>query len=310
MVGCSTPVNNTLEFLVRHGYSLLFAVVLAEQLGLPVPAVPLLLAAGALAGLGRLELAPVLGLAILACLIGDVVWFYLGRKKGTAILRTLCKISLEPDSCVRYTEASYKKYGIATLVVAKFVPGLSVVAPPMAGLFRMSIGRFLALDGLGSALWAGSYILLGWLFDSQLEYVAEQLNKMGVGLGVLIGLGLAGYLGFKYAQRRKVFKAFRVARIMPEELKRIMDAGEPLVLVDLRNALEREEGWIPGSILLADIAQYEGAEVVLYCSCPDEVSSVRAALRLQRNGIGRVRPLEGGFPDWRELGYPVETKTS
>ncbi|MCX6603668.1 MAG: DedA family protein, partial [Acidobacteria bacterium] len=155
-------MNNTLEFLVRHGYALLFAAVLAEQLGLPVPAVPLLLAAGALAGLGRLELAPVLGLALLACLIGDVVWFYLGRQKGTAILRTLCKISLEPDSCVRYTEASYKKYGLATLVVAKFVPGLSVVAPPMAGLFRMSIGRFLALDGLGSALWAGLYILLGW----------------------------------------------------------------------------------------------------------------------------------------------------
>ncbi len=303
-------MNNTLEFLVRHGYSLLFAVVLAEQLGLPVPAVPLLLAAGALAGLGRLELAPVFGLALLACLVGDVVWFYLGRKKGTAILRTLCKISLEPDSCVRYTEASYKKYGNATLVVAKFVPGLSVVAPPMAGLFRMSIGRFIALDGLGSALWAGVYILLGWLFNSQLEYVAEQLNKMGVGLGVTIGLGLAGYLGFKYAQRRKVFKALRMARIMPEELKRMMDAGEPVVLVDLRNALEREEGWIPGSVLLDDIAQYEGAEVVLYCSCPDEVSSVRAALRLQRNGIGRVRPLEGGFPDWRELGYPVETKTA
>jgi membrane protein DedA with SNARE-associated domain/rhodanese-related sulfurtransferase len=301
-------VNNTLEFLVRHGYTLLFAAVLAEQLGLPVPAVPLLLAAGALAGLGRLELAPVLGLALLACLIGDVVWFYLGRQKGTAILRTLCKISLEPDSCVRYTEASYKKYGLATLVVAKFVPGLSVVAPPMAGLFRMSIGRFLALDGLGSALWAGLYILLGWLFDSQLEYVAEQLNQMGFGLGVLLVVGLTGYLGFKYAQRRKVFKALRMARIMPEELKRMMDAGEPLVVVDLRNALEREEGWIPGSVLLADIAQHEGAEVVLYCSCPDEVSSVRAALRLKRDGVGRVRPLEGGFPDWRELGYPVETK--
>lgn len=301
-------MNNTLEFLVRHGYTLLFAAVLAEQLGLPVPAVPLLLAAGALAGLGRLELAPVLGLALLACLIGDVVWFYLGRQKGTAILRTLCKISLEPDSCVRYTEASYKKYGLATLVVAKFVPGLSVVAPPMAGLFRMSIGRFLALDGLGSALWAGLYILLGWLFDSQLEYVAEQLNQMGLGLGVLFVVGLTGYLGFKYAQRRKVFKALRMARIMPEELKRMMDAGEPLVVVDLRNALEREDGWIPGSVLLADIARHEGAEVVLYCSCPDEVSSVRAALRLKRDGVGRVRPLEGGFPDWRELGYPVETK--
>ncbi len=302
-------MNSTLEFLVRHGYTLLFAAVLAEQLGLPVPAVPLLLAAGALSGLGRLELLPALGLAVFACLIGDVVWFYLGRKKGTAILRTLCKISLEPDSCVRYTEASYKKYGLATLVVAKFVPGLSVVAPPMAGLFRMSIGRFLALDGLGSTLWAGFYILLGWLFKFQLEYVAEQLNHMGVGLGLAIGVVVGGYLGFKYAQRRKLFKEFRMARILPQELKRMMDSGEPFVLVDLRNALEREEGWIPGSVGLAEMALHAGAEVVLYCSCPDEVSSVRAALRLRRDGVGRVRPLEGGFPEWRELGYPVETKS-
>jgi membrane protein DedA with SNARE-associated domain/rhodanese-related sulfurtransferase len=298
-------MNQSIEFLIRHGYALLFGAVLAEQLGLPVPAVPLLLAGGALAGSGKLDLFVVVSLGLVACLLADVLWYQVGRNQGSKILRVLCRIALEPESCVRRTEKSYTKHGVGTLVVSKFVPGLSTVAPPMAGMFHMNLGRFLLLDGLGSALWVSAYVALGWIFRSQLEFVLEQLGQAGARLGLVVAIGLASYLLIKYAQRRKLFKTLRLARIAPEDLKAKMDAGEPVVLVDLRNQLEKDQGWIPGSVQLADLDRTIDREIIVYCSCPDEVTSARVALRLRKEGLLRVRPLDGGFPVWQERGYPV-----
>ena len=305
-------MNGTVEFLLRHGYSLLFAFVLAEQLGLPIPSTPVLLAAGALAGLGRMSLGLAWSLAVAASLVGDSLWFGLGRWRGFSLLNLFCRISLEPDTCVQKTQTTYGKHGVNWLLFAKFVPGLCTIAPPMAGMFKVAPWKFVALDAAGSVLWSGAFLVTGWVFRGQLEVVASFLATMGSGLiGVLAG-GLVAYVAFKYVQRQRVYRELRIARITPQELKRRMDAGEDVIVIDLRSEFERAEGRIPGArVPVADdleglVAGITRAEIVLYCSCPNEISSARAAQRLKRHGVKHVRPLEGGFPVWKELGFPVE----
>ena len=304
-------MNATVEFLLQHGYTLLFAFVLAEQLGLPIPSTPMLLAAGALAGLGRMNLGLALSLAVAASLVGDTVWFVLGRWRGNSILSLLCRISLEPDTCVQKTQTTYGKHGANWLLFAKFVPGLSTIAPPMAGMFRVAVWKFLALDIAGSLVWSGAFIAVGWGFRDQLEDAAAWLARLGSGLiGVVVG-GLLLYIAFKYIQRQRVYRDLRIARVTPQDLKKRMDKGEEVIVIDLRSDYEREEGSIPGSLAPVDdnlealAPAMERREIVLYCSCPNEVSSARAALRLKKHGVKRVRPLEGGFPVWKKLGYPI-----
>ncbi|MCU1273505.1 MAG: Rhodanese domain protein [Bryobacterales bacterium] len=304
------------EFLLRYGYVVLFLAVLTEQLGLPVPSAPFLLAAGALAGLGHLSLAEALALAVAASLIGDSIWFYLGKSRGASLLAFLCRISLEPDSCISSTRTAYLRYGPSSLLFAKFIPGLSTIAPPMAGMFKLKLWKFMVLDSIGTLVWAGGFAAVGWLFRNQLEFLGASLQQFGVGLGFLAALGLAAYIGTLYIKRQRVYRALRVARITPIELKQRMDSGESLIIVDLRNAVERQEGTIPGSIQLTDgnldshLVAIADAGVVLYCSCPDEFSSAKAAVRLKRLGIERVHPLEGGFALWHDLGFPVENAES
>lgn len=305
-------MNETVEFLVRHGYALLFVFVLAEQSGLPIPSTPMLLAAGALAGLDRMSLSFALLLAVAASLTGDSLWFVLGRVRGYSILSTFCRISLEPDTCVQKTQVTYGKHGVNWLLFAKFVPGLSTIAPPMAGMFKVSPWLFLAMDSVGAILWSGVYLILGWFFRDQLEDVAFYLERFGSGLIVLVVSGLTAWIGCKYFQRRRVYRDLRIARITANELKKRMDDHEDVIVVDLRSEFEQAEGRIPGSLVAVDddletlVPAITKNEVVLYCSCPNEISSARAALRLKRHGVKRVRPLEGGFPIWKELGFPVE----
>lgn len=306
-------MNGTVELLSSYGYAALFACVLAEQLGLPLPAAPFLLAAGALAGLGRLNLAFALLLAVAASLIGDTIWYYLGKTRGMAVLRLLCKISLEPDACVRQTNAAYSKHGTRWLLFAKFIPGVSTVAPPMAGIYRVSLWRFIAMDGIGASLWAGVFLFAGWWFSGQIDTIAAHTDR----LGGWMGLALAGvsviYVLFKLIARTRVRRSLRVARITPLELKQRMESGESIMIIDLRNNFEWREGRIPGSLTLtvqeldAFVPPVPEGEMILYCSCPDEISSAAAAtMRLKRRGINSIRPLEGGFPLWTQLGFPVE----
>jgi membrane protein DedA with SNARE-associated domain len=231
-------LKQTVEFLLRHGYAVLFAAVLIEQLGVPIPSIPLLLAMGALVGKGDLSLVPALLAAVIACLIADNTWYWLGVYRGASILKFICKISLEPDSCVRNTENMFLKYGARGLLFAKFVPGLSTAATPLAGMFRMEIWKFSLFDGLGSLLWAGSYGALGFLFRDQLEDLAEKALGMGSWLLLLIAGLLAGWVLWKYIARRRFFHELRVARITPQELYALMNEGAPLTLLDVRNALE------------------------------------------------------------------------
>jgi membrane protein DedA with SNARE-associated domain/rhodanese-related sulfurtransferase len=305
-------MNEISGFLLMHGYALLFAFVLAEQSGLPIPSTPVLLAAGALAGLGRMNLALAWSLAVVASLVGDTIWFGLGRWRGASVLNLFCRISLEPDTCVQKTRTTYGKHGVNWLLFAKFVPGLSTIAPPMAGMFKVSPWLFLAMDTAGSVLWSGAFLIAGWIFRDQLEMVAALLARLGSGLLVFIVAGLLAYIAFKYIQRQRVYRDLRISRITPQELKRRMDRGEDIIVVDLRSEFEWPEGRIPGSLtpvgdnLESLVPVIAKSEIVLYCSCPNEISSARAALRLKRHGVKRVRPLEGGFPVWKELGFPIE----
>ncbi len=268
-------VAEAFQFLVQYGYVLLFAVVLGEQLGLPLLGAPVLLAAGALAALGRFSAATAILLAVVACLIGDSVWYQLGRRRGISVLAWLCRISLEPDSCVRRTEDGFARYGPRVLLVAKFVPGLNTVAPPLSGVVGMERRRFLAWDTAGALVWSGSYIGLGYLFSSQLERVAIWLSRLGTGAGVVVGGALGAYVAWKYLQRRRLIRSFRMARITPSELDRKLEAGEDVVVVDLRSVLHAEgDGMkVPGALRIGpeELERRHGEiprdrEIVLYCS--------------------------------------------
>jgi membrane protein DedA with SNARE-associated domain/rhodanese-related sulfurtransferase len=307
-------MSHSLEFLIRYGYVLIFGWVFTEQIGIPIPAIPVLLAAGALAGMHRINPAAVLALAVTAAVSADIMWFELGRRKGIRVLQFLCKISLEPDSCVRRTENVFARSGAKSLLVAKFVPGLNTAAQPLAGIFRMKFWRFLLFDTMGASLYVGTFFGLGYIFRTELEDVAGAALKLGTSLVVLVIGALVGYLGYKYYRRQKFIRQLRIDRITPEELKRKLDAGEEVVIVDLRGSLdfEAEPAMIPGAVHLdsADLEEVsdelaKASEVVLYCNCPNEVTSAKMALMLRRKGVQKIRPLQNGLTGWRDLGYPV-----
>src|SRR5215467_15327557 len=214
-------MHQAFDFLIRHGHSVLFFWVLTEQLGVPIPAMPLLRAAGALAGTGHLNFFACLLFAVLGALTSDSVWFQLGRHRGIKILQLLCRISIEPDSCVRRTEGIFSKQGARSLIVAKFLPGLGLVTPPLAGIFRMRFRRFLLFDAIGSTLWAAAFLGLGYVFAGQIELVAARLASLGGWLVVLILASLAGYIGSKFVARQRFLRELRIARITVDELKQI-----------------------------------------------------------------------------------------
>jgi membrane protein DedA with SNARE-associated domain/rhodanese-related sulfurtransferase len=307
-------MSATIEFLLHHGYLLLFAWVFAEQLGLPIPSAPLLLAAGALAGRHRMNLEVVVALPMMAVVTCDFFWYELGRLKGRKVLQWLCRVSLEPDSCVRRTQVRFERNGPWELVLAKFVPGMNAVAAPLAGIIRMSLRRFALFDGLGAVLWVGGYIGTGYVFSNELEDVASHLAFLGRGLFAVFLAGVFLYVGWKYFNRWRFLRKLRIGRISPEELHQRMNAGEDVVVVDLRHTLEfdAEPETIPGAVHM-DAEELEEAfeviprdrEIVLFCSCPNEATAAQMALRLRNLGITRIRPLAEGLAGWRARGFPT-----
>lgn len=266
---------DTLQFLVRHGYVVLFASVLAQQLGLPLPSTPFIIAAGALAHSGQLSFTAALILACSAAMLADLVWFEIGRRRGVRVLQFFCRISLEPDYCVRRTEDSFARHGAPTLIVGKLVPGVSALATPMAGIYGLSRLRFFVFDGIGILLWIGTFELLGYLFSDQLEDVVGYASRFGGLLFILLASGLAGYVVWKYVQRRRFLRSLRVARITPEQLKAELDTGADIVIVDLRHSMddEAEPRRLPGAMRLpAEKLEERGEEIprgktlILYCS--------------------------------------------
>ena len=305
---------DSLQFLDRYGVVILPALAVAEQIGLPLPAVPALLAVGALAAHGRNSIPLVLGAISVAALAIDFVWYELGRRRGTRVLVRLCQRSLEADSWLRRAESTFARYGARSMLAAKFIPGLTTVMPPLAGVFAIPRGRFALYDFAGVLLWAGTWLTLGYFFSDAIVLIAAKASALGRMLGLVTVTALAGYILVKYGRRRLFLKKLRTAPVSPEALKRRLDAGDDVTIVDLRTALDvaATPYAIPGSRWLdADaIDEHEvellrSRDVVLYCASPNDATSARVALQLQHKGISRVRPLEGGLAAWTALNFPV-----
>lgn len=301
-------MNEALEFLRQYGALVLFAVVFVEQIGLPLPAVPVLIAAGVLAGSGHMSLWTAAGVTVVAALLADSIWYELGRGEGRRILGVLCRIAWEPDSCVRRTEELFVKHGPYSLVAAKFIPGLSTIAPPLAGIVGFSVPLFLLYDGLGAVIWTGSSIGMGYVFSDRIEQALVYADQMTPALLVIVVVALFGYVLYKAVGRR--WQLRQVPRITVQELTEKLKATEPPLLIDLRPVADTVSlPGIPGALQMSleQLALRHGElprhrEVVLYCGCPEDAASVQGALLLHQKGLARVRPLAGGIDEWRRYG--------
>jgi membrane protein DedA with SNARE-associated domain len=268
-------MSTLVALIASYGLALVFANVLAEQLGLPIPALPTLAVAGALAAEGKFSAPLALLAAVAASVIADFIWYGLGRRQGHRILKTLCRISLSPDTCVRQTEQHFERWGLPSLLVAKFIPGFSTVAPPLAGAMRSSPAAFLFFDGGGALLWAGSGIAAGILFHRAIDRALEKLTSIGGWALVLLAAGLAAFIAVKWWRRRRFFDALRAARISVEELRRLMDDGESPLVLDVRSgpALLADPRRVPGAEMF-DVSEVDrrvealprDREIILYCT--------------------------------------------
>src|SRR5271165_6929715 len=314
-------MNEIVGHLARHGYSVLFASVFARQLCLPIPAILFLLAAGALAGNGKLNLALVVCFGVIACVLADLVWFEAGRLRGNDVVHFIHRFSSKSDSNAVRTKKLFARYGTKALVVAKFVIGLDAIAPPLAGMSGTSLPRFVSFDGAGAPLWASFYAGLGYVFYQQLDKAVDYAKRMGTVLTVVVLLLVAVFIGRRLVYWYRLVQELRLARITPEQLKRKLDREEKPIIVDVQGCVfhraSRAAG-IPGAVHLDGrrLGQYKdtpipddwrGREVVLYCSCPLEITSARVARLLMTKGVQDVHPLAGGLQGWRARGYPVSS---
>jgi len=303
------------RLIAEYGLALVFANVLLEQLGLPIPAIPTLVVAGALAAEGELSSFAVFGVAFVACMIGDGIWFLAGRRYGRRVMAFLCRVSLSPDSCVRQTEFRFERWGRLTLVLSKFIPGLSTIAPPLAGAMRLGWPSFLLLNSLGVVIWAGVAIGAGMAFHTEINEFIVRLEGLGTLAAEAAGVLLGGYIALKWWERRRFYRTLRIARIGVADLRALMDGGRRPVVVDVRSpgARDLDPRFIPGALAM-DAAEVDGRlgelpadrEIVFYCTCPNEASAAQVAKKLIGLGYTKVRPLHGGLDAWIAAGYEVE----
>jgi membrane protein DedA with SNARE-associated domain/rhodanese-related sulfurtransferase len=310
-------VSLLLTLIEQYGLWLVFANVLALQLGLPLPAYPTLIVVGAVAARGHFSMPQVVAVSVLACALADVSWYLAGARFGRRVLRLMCRLSLSPDSCVRQTEAIYERFGAPSLLVAKFIPGFAAVSTSMAGLMRTHWLSFIAFDTLGATLWSAVAVLLGYAFRDAVEDVINVFAQAGRwGFVALVGLLLL-YLAVKAWQRHRLIRKLRMARIGVDELWRMLATPQPPLVIDVRSRSSQRHGRIPGalwvdhsafeqSLLAHDLAERMAHEVIVYCACPNEASAAVVAGKLMRAGFARVRPLAGGIEAWLTKGYAVE----
>ena len=306
-------------FFVHYAYLIVFVWVLAEQLGIPIPSIPLLLTAGTMTATHRIHHEFVLLAVLAACAVADSTWFLLGRRYGSSVLKLVCRLSFEASTCVTKTEDYFSRRGPATLLFAKFVPGLSTVAPPIAGQSGMSFPRFLLYDLAGTLIWSETYILAGRFFGDLAEKSAPFFQWLGHFALVIFVLMVLGFFGYRVFRQRKFLRQVRELRLEPAELKKMLDDAErsgstPPFIVDLRHPLDYlpDPRVLPGALRIGpnELKQHSeiiprDRDVILYCTCPSEETSAKLALQLHKLGIYRVRPLRGGFEGWKDAGYPL-----
>jgi membrane protein DedA with SNARE-associated domain/rhodanese-related sulfurtransferase len=301
-----------IAWLEHIGVAAIFLFVLVEQAGLPIPAYPLLIIAGAWSAQGGASFAAILAAAIAACLIADFAWYVAGNRIGSRVLRAMCRLSLEPDSCVSDTEHMFTRFGTRVLTFAKFVPGLGAVATAMSGVTRAPLGAFILYDLIGAALWSGAAIALGAIFHDAVDSVFTELATLGrIGALVLLGI-FAIFLGLKWWRRHQFFQELRMARISVEELAALRASGSSIIIIDARPSASRaRDGMIPGAVAFEALAArpagaHHQGEAVVYCACPNEATAARIAKQLLAMGFHPVRPLAGGIHAWRAAGLEIE----
>lgn len=307
-------MNPQVEDILRHGYVWLFVAALLERLGLPLLVTPIMVAAGAVAAIGNLDLLSIVIVVVVASEIGDLVWYELGRSQGSSVLRLLCKISLEPDSCVRKSEDAFARHTTSSLIYSKFVPGVGRLAAPVAGMTGLKRSRFLLLNAAGSLLWAVVFALIGYIPARKLPIDVVLEHAAGWVLALLIVAGIANVV-WKYIQRQRFIRSLRISRMTVHDLKAAIDRGDRPFVVDLRHKLEflvnpRTVSTAirisPDELPLRHAEIPRDREVVLYCTCPSEATSAKVALDLKKIGITKVRPLAGGLKAWEDEGFPMD----
>lgn len=302
-------------YLVHITYPILFVAVLARQLCLPVPALLFLLSAGALAGAGKLSFAGILLAAVLGCVLADLVWFEAGRLRGKRVLRLLCTLTSDPSYCIRRGRAVFTKWGLRLLLIAKFVPGLDGICPPLAGMFGCSRTAFLVHDAGGATLWAGAYIACGFIFSRQLDQVAKNISSVASAVVLVFGVPLLVFFVLKVVQLVWMIRLLRSTYIAPQMLKSQLDSGTKVGVIDLLRFEEDPEGVsaIPGAIRLdpleirrkKHIVMPPDVNLVLYCRSKDSFVSARVAAVMRKHGIHNINVLTGGLEGWKALGFPL-----
>ena len=311
-------VHELVQLIAEYGLALVFANVLAEQIGLPLPSVPTLIIAGALAADGKISGLDAFAATFVACIIANGIWYIAGRYYGRSTIKLLCRVSLSPDSCVRQTEVRFERWGGLTLILAKFIPGLSTIAPPLAGAMRLSWPRFLLSNGAGITVWASTAMGAGMLFHSEINQLILLLDRFESTAVEVILVLLALYIAAKWWSRRRFYKMLRVARIPADELHRLIDRGQRPLIVDVRSRVARDhdQRFIPGALEM-DISEVDkrleklpvDRDIIFYCTCPNEASAAYVAKKLINLGYTRVHPLQGGLEAWIKAGFDVEHRS-
>jgi membrane protein DedA with SNARE-associated domain/rhodanese-related sulfurtransferase len=300
---------NLIQLLQEYGVLIVFAIILIEQIGLPIPAFPILIVAGALVATGDMSGPLVWTVALGACMISDTLWFRAGRRYGKQILKLLCRISLSPDYCVSQTEDKFTRWGPKALIVSKFIPGFNTIAAPMAGALGTGVLRFLMFSGLGGLLWTGSGLAIGLFFHRSVDQVLSLLATTGSTALTVLGSLLLLFVLFKYVERKRFQQSVRIGRITMDQLQQLMVGGEQPVLVDARSkTAQLLQAGVPGALQFgggaptpAIIALDKGRHIVVYCSCPNDATAAQIATLLQTHGYHRARALSGGLDAWNAV---------
>jgi len=307
--------------LLQLTYSGLFLAVLAQQVGLPFPSVVFLMAAGALSARGLMSPTIVVLLSILGCLAGDGIWYGIGRKWGPKAIRLICRFTADPRGCSKDAQQRFRRHGLPILCVAKFIPGVDAVMPPLTGAEGVPLARFLAVDAVGSFLWTACYAGLGYVFSNQLEIAIRWVQHSGTAVGIAIGVPIVLYASWRGLTLVRMIRELRQRRISPAMLARKLKSDRKVAVLDLVNfeedsASESVEA-IPGAFVVdptalrkaTQIAVPDDVKIILYCPSGSDAVSARAALGLKRIGVDKVWVLEGGLKAWREHGLPVSQST-
>jgi len=307
-------MNQLIMLLQQYGLGLVFFNVLALQAGLPVPAYPTLIVAGAYAAMGGNPLSALVAVGVLAAVIADTLWYLAGKRFGLRILKTLCRMSLSQDSCVRQTESIFQRFGPVSMMFAKFVPGFASVATALAGAIGLRYWMFVICDAIGAALWVSVGVGLGYVFRNAIDDAMNTLKALGHSGLMLILAGFAIWILVKWLRRYLFARQLRMDRVSVAELRQLMAKNEVNAIVDVRSPLSQAAtGRIPGARAVdmnRIVESFDGVsvdgEVIVYCACPNEATAVKVAQKLKRLGFKRIRPLLGGIDAWIEAGLQVE----